>query len=62
MEHKEEIAEAIKEIARDEDLTIDEIRELIRVEDERAQRKCFGTIWVGPKNKKGKEKIPERDK
>ena len=46
----EEIAEAKKEIALHEDLTIDKVREVKRVEDEKAQRKCFGTIWVGPKN------------
>ena len=28
------------------------MREQIRAEDEKAQRKCFGTIWIGPKKQK----------
>ena len=33
---------------------------MIRVEDEKVQRKCFGTIWVGPKKqKKAKKRSPK---
>ena len=44
-----EIAKKIKDIALDENLNINKIRELIRKKDDQAQRKCFGTIWVKPK-------------
>ena len=59
-EHSDEIADAIKKIALNEDLTIDEVREQIRAEDEMAQRKCFGTIWVGPKKQKGQKRGPKK--
>ena len=41
--NSDEIAEAIKKIALNENLNTDEVREQIRAEDEKAQRKCFGT-------------------
>jgi hypothetical protein len=52
----DEIADEIKKIALNGDLTIDEVREQIRATDEMIQRKCFGTKWVGPKKQKRAKK------
>ena len=43
-DHTDEIANRIKIISSDENLNINKIRELIRIEDDKVQRKCFGTI------------------
>ena len=60
-EHSEEIADEIKKIALNGDLTIDEVREQIRATDEMVQRKCFGTKWVGPKKQKRAKKRPLKE-
>ena len=60
-EHTDEIADAISEIVRNDNLTIDEVRELINAEDLKAQKKCFGTIWIGPKKQKKGTKRSSKD-
>ena len=60
-EHTDEIAEATSKIVRNDNLTIDEVRELISAEDEKAQKKCFGTIWIGPKKPKRGNKRSSKD-
>ena len=60
-EHTDEIADAISEIVRNDNLTIDEVRELINAEDQKAQKKCFGTIWIGPKKQKKGTKRSSKD-
>ena len=60
-EHSEEIADEIKKIALNGDLTIDEVREQIRATDKMVQRKCFGTKWVGPKKQKRAKKRPLKE-
>ena len=60
-EESDTSAEVIKRIALDETLSIDEVREQIRAEDEKTQKRCFGTIWVGPKKQKKPKKKPSRE-
>ena len=48
----DEIAEEIKAVVSNNTISIDEVRVGINEIEERMQKKCFGTIWVGPKKKK----------
>ena len=60
-EESDTSAEVIKRIALDETLSIDEVREQIRAEDEKTQKKCFGTVWVGPKKQKKQKKRSSKE-
>ena len=54
-------ANGIAEIANDGELTIDEVRERIRIIDKKLQRECFGTIWIKPNRKSGTKPKPKKE-
>ena len=60
-EESDAIADVIKQIALNKSQSIDEVREQIRAEDEKTQKKCFGTVWVGPKKQKKPKKRSSKE-
>ena len=55
------VADTITQIAKDKNLTIDEVRDKICSIDEKIQKECFGTIWIKPKRKTKHKPKPKKE-
>ena len=56
----DKVADTITQIAQDENLNIDEVRDKI-CNDEKIQKECFGTIWIKTKRKTKHKTKPKKE-
>ena len=55
------LADNITQIAQDDNLTINEVRDAICKIDEKIQKECLGTIWIKPKRKTKHKPKPKKE-